>query len=105
MIQTFAGWRSSVAVQQLYRRYADGSSKDERMKNLGALVPQIAKRAEAVLDHAGYPEAGIAVTFPADTDDAAAARIAARVVAAAAGISRRIRGLPAGPASAARAAR
>ena len=54
--------------------------------------------AAAVVDHAGYPEAGIAVTFPADTDDAAVARIAARVVAAAAGISRRIRGEPAAPA-------
>ena len=61
----------------------------------GDVTPGLRSVAAAVLDHAGYPEAGVAVTFPADTDDAAAARIAARVVAAAAGISRRIRGEPA----------
>jgi DNA-binding IclR family transcriptional regulator len=64
----------------------------------GDVTPGLRSVAAAVLDHAGYPEAGIAVTFPADTDDVAAARIAARVVAAAAQISRRIRGEPAAPA-------
>jgi DNA-binding IclR family transcriptional regulator len=63
----------------------------------GDVTPGLSSVAAAVLDHAGYPEAGVAVTFPAvEVDDSAAARIAARVVAAAAEISRRVRGEPAG---------
>lgn len=50
--------------------------------------------AAAVLDHTGYPEAGVAVTFPeADVDDTGVARIASLVVAAADEISRRIGGM------------
>jgi DNA-binding IclR family transcriptional regulator len=62
----------------------------------GDVTPGLSSVAAAVLDHAGYPEAGVAVTFPAaEVDEDEAARIAARVVAAAAEISRRVRGEPA----------
>ena len=47
----FASWRSGVAIQQLYHRYAQGDSQDERMKNLGQLVPQFAARGKAALAH------------------------------------------------------
>jgi DNA-binding IclR family transcriptional regulator len=63
----------------------------------GDVTPGLRSVAAAVLDHAGYPEAGVAVTFPAETGDAEAGRIAGRVVAAAAEIGRRVRGEPAAP--------
>jgi DNA-binding IclR family transcriptional regulator len=59
----------------------------------GDVTPGLRSVAAAVLDHAGHPEAGVAVTFPAaEVDEAGVGRIAARVVAAAAEISRRIGG-------------
>jgi DNA-binding IclR family transcriptional regulator len=59
----------------------------------GDVTPGLMSVAAAVLDHAGHPEAGVAVTFPeADVDDAGVVRIASLVVAAAAEISRRISG-------------
>lgn len=59
----------------------------------GDVTPGLKSVAAAVLDHTGHPEAGVAVTFPAaEVDDAGFARISSLVVAAAAEISRRIRG-------------
>lgn len=59
----------------------------------GDVTPGLRSVAAAVLDHAGHPEAGVAVTFPAaEVDEAGVARIASAVVAAAAEISRRIGG-------------
>jgi DNA-binding IclR family transcriptional regulator len=59
----------------------------------GDVTPGLRSVAAAVLDHAGHPEAGVAVTFPrAEVDDAAVTRIASAVTAAAAEISRRISG-------------
>jgi DNA-binding IclR family transcriptional regulator len=59
----------------------------------GDVTPGLKSVAAAVLDHAGHPEAGVAVTFPAaEVDNAGVERIASLVVAAAAEISRRIRG-------------
>ena len=59
----------------------------------GDVTPGLRSVAAAVLDHAGHPEAGVAVTFPAaEVDDADVARIASLVVAAAGEIGRRIRG-------------
>jgi len=46
----FASWRTGIAVQQLYNRYAQGDSHDERMKSLAARVPVIAATALAALD-------------------------------------------------------
>jgi DNA-binding IclR family transcriptional regulator len=56
----------------------------------GDVTPGMKSVAAAVLDHAGHPEAGVAVTFPeAQADEEA---VASLVVAAAAEISRRISG-------------
>jgi aminoglycoside phosphotransferase (APT) family kinase protein len=48
--EAFAAWRSGVAIQQLYNRYAEGDSHDERMRKLEALVPAIAARGLSLLD-------------------------------------------------------
>jgi DNA-binding IclR family transcriptional regulator len=57
------------------------------------VTPGLKSVAAAVLDHAGHPEAGVAVTFPADeADDAAVERFASLAVSAAGEISRRIGG-------------
>jgi DNA-binding IclR family transcriptional regulator len=59
----------------------------------GEVTPGLRSVAAAVLGHDGHPEAGVAVTFPAaGADDAAEDRLASLVTAAAAEISRRIRG-------------
>jgi DNA-binding IclR family transcriptional regulator len=59
----------------------------------GDVTPGMKSVAAAVLDHAGHPEAGVAVTFPAaEVDNAGVERIASLVVAAAGEITRRIRG-------------
>ncbi len=59
----------------------------------GDVTPGLKSVAAAVLDHAGHPEAGVAVTFPAaEVDEVTTARFARLVVDAAAEISRRISG-------------
>jgi DNA-binding IclR family transcriptional regulator len=59
----------------------------------GDVTPGLKSVAAAVLDHAGHPEAGVAVTFPAaEADDASVARFACLAMNAAAEISRRIGG-------------
>jgi DNA-binding IclR family transcriptional regulator len=59
----------------------------------GDVTPGLRSFGAAVLDHAGHPEAGVALTFPSgEADDAEVARFAALVMRAAAGISRRLRG-------------
>ena len=59
----------------------------------GDVTPGLKSVAAAVLDHAGHPEAGVAVTFPADeADEATVARFASLAMTAAAEISRRIGG-------------
>jgi len=59
----------------------------------GDVTPGLRSVAAAVLGHAGHPEAGVAVTFPAaEVDESGITRIASNVVAAAAEISRRIGG-------------
>jgi len=59
----------------------------------GDVTPGLRSVAAAVLDHAGHPEAGVAVTFPgAEADETSIARFAQLVIAAAAEISRRIGG-------------
>jgi DNA-binding IclR family transcriptional regulator len=56
----------------------------------GDVTPGLRSVAAAVLDHAGHPEAGVALTFPAD--EAGIARFSSLVMRAAAEISRRIGG-------------
>ena len=57
----------------------------------GDVTPGLRSVAAAVLDHAGHPEAGVAVTFPeGEVDEPGVTRIASLVAAAAAEISRRI---------------
>jgi DNA-binding IclR family transcriptional regulator len=59
----------------------------------GDVTPGLKSVAAAVLDHAGHPQAGVAVTFPAgEADEAAVDRFASLAVSAAAEISRRIGG-------------
>lgn len=48
--EAFANWRTGVAVQQLYDRYAKGNSHDERLANVGQSVVTFLERAEAVLE-------------------------------------------------------
>jgi aminoglycoside phosphotransferase (APT) family kinase protein len=48
--EAFATFRTGVVVQQLFARYARGESTDDRLAGYGALIPQIAARARAVLD-------------------------------------------------------
>ncbi|MGH3509796.1 MAG: IclR family transcriptional regulator [Nocardioidaceae bacterium] len=63
----------------------------------GEVTPGFASVAAAVLDHNGYPVAGVAVTYPADADlDLAAAVSATR--RAAATLTRRLGGKPVDPA-------
>jgi DNA-binding IclR family transcriptional regulator len=59
----------------------------------GEVTPGLASVGAAVHDHTGRPVAGAAVTFDAaDTDGAARAALAREVRAAAAELTRRIRG-------------
>jgi aminoglycoside phosphotransferase (APT) family kinase protein len=47
--EAFANWRTGVAVQQLYDRYAKGNSADDRLANVGRSVVSFLERAEAVM--------------------------------------------------------
>ena len=59
----------------------------------GDVTPGLRSVAAAVLDHAGHPEAGVAVTFPgAEADERNITQFAQLVIAAATEISRRIGG-------------
>ena len=80
---TLAGLR---AVLSRVRR--DGFAVED-----GTVTPDFASVASAVLDHSGYPVAGIAVTFPVrEVDPPARVGLAAQVERAAAELSRRIGG-------------
>ena len=61
----------------------------------GSVTPQFASVAAAAYDHTGHPVAGVAVTFPAaDVPREAWPALAARVVATAGLVTRRIGGSP-----------
>jgi DNA-binding IclR family transcriptional regulator len=63
----------------------------------GEVTPGFASVAAAVHDHTGRPTAAVAVTFPSgDVDDPGRAELTARVVRAAAELTRRINGRPPG---------
>lgn len=47
--ETFAHWRTGVAVQQLYDRYTKGNSADNRYASMGQAVITMIERAETVL--------------------------------------------------------
>jgi aminoglycoside phosphotransferase (APT) family kinase protein len=47
--EAFANWRTGVAVQQLYNRFASGNSADKRLANVGRSVVTFLERAEAVM--------------------------------------------------------
>ena len=80
---TLSGLR---AVLSRVRR--DGFASEE-----GTVTPDFASVASAVLDHSGYPVAGIAVTFPAhEVDPPARVRFASQAERAAAELTRRIGG-------------
>ena len=74
----------------LERVRADGYATED-----GEVTPGFASVAVSVRDHAGWPAAGIAITFPRENiphDEWAG--LAAQITEAAAELSRRIRGLP-----------
>src|SRR5690606_7051977 len=48
--QAFGSWRTGIATQQLYKRFADGDSKDERMGRLASAAKTLAVRGLAALD-------------------------------------------------------
>ena len=48
--EAFAHWRTGIAVQQLYDRYAKGESANERLASMGKSVITMIERAEAVID-------------------------------------------------------
>ncbi len=47
--EAFANWRTGVAVQQLYNRFAKGDSADARLANVGKSVVTFLERARAVM--------------------------------------------------------
>ena len=47
--QAFAYWKSAVVAQQLYTRFLNGQSKDERMKKFGSSVKSIGLFAQKIL--------------------------------------------------------
>lgn len=62
----------------------------------GSVTPAFASVAAAVIDHAGHPQAAVALTFPsAEVDEAGRRALAERVVAAADAIASRMHGRPA----------
>ena len=74
----------------LERVRADGYATED-----GEVTPGFASVAVSVRDHAGWPAAGIAITFPRENiPHEQWAGLAAQITQAAAELSRRIRGLP-----------
>ncbi len=51
--EAFALWKTAVVAQQLYYRWAQGDSKDERMQAMGAGVGLLAASAGLLLDELG----------------------------------------------------
>ncbi len=51
--EAFALWKTAVVGQQLYARWAQGDSADERMETMGAGVGALARGAERLLDALG----------------------------------------------------
>ncbi|MBW2291187.1 MAG: phosphotransferase family protein [Deltaproteobacteria bacterium] len=51
--EAFALWKTAVVAQQLYYRWAQGDSADERMREMGARVPRLAEAAGRLLDELG----------------------------------------------------
>lgn len=43
--ETFATWKTTVAIEQLYQRHVRGETNDDRMVELGARAPMLAARA------------------------------------------------------------
>ena len=82
LIDGIAGRRSTLDVDEIVLVDPDAY----RVEAVGGF-------SQRILDHAGHPEAGVAVTFPgAEADDTSIAQLAQLVIAAAAEISRRIGG-------------
>lgn len=84
-----AGPRTSTELRRLLERVReDGFALED-----GEITPGMASVAVAVRDHAGWPAAGIAVTFPRDTiPEADWPALAEKLAGTAAELSRRIRG-------------
>ncbi|MGW3949357.1 phosphotransferase family protein, partial [Micrococcus luteus] len=47
--EAFAAWKTIVVLQQLHSRWLRGESTDPRMAQRGELIPQLVKRAAAIL--------------------------------------------------------
>jgi DNA-binding IclR family transcriptional regulator len=86
--QATAGrWTYSRLQRELADVRTAGVAREE-----DAVTTGLASLGAAVLDHVGWPAAAIAVTFPGELTDDRREEISAAVVAAAAELSRRIRG-------------
>ena len=47
--ESFAYWKTAIILQQLYKRYSDGATKDERMAKFGKMAEMLAGFAKAKL--------------------------------------------------------
>jgi DNA-binding IclR family transcriptional regulator len=89
VLRTAVGPRSPSALRALL---VDVRRRGHAVED-GEVTPGFASLGSPVLDHAGHPVAGVAVTFPAaGLPPAARERVAAQVTRTAATISRRIGG-------------
>jgi len=46
-----ANWKLAIVFQQLYKRFLDGATTDQRMESLGDLVNSLAKEAREILEN------------------------------------------------------
>ncbi|HXL81671.1 MAG TPA: phosphotransferase family protein [Pyrinomonadaceae bacterium] len=51
--ETFARFKVAVVIQQIYFRYVQGQTRDERFRNLDALVRELVHEALALAEHSG----------------------------------------------------
>jgi aminoglycoside phosphotransferase (APT) family kinase protein len=51
--ETFARFKVAVVIQQIYFRYVQGQTHDERFRNLDQLVLDLARKALELAEHSG----------------------------------------------------
>jgi len=53
--EAFGSWKTAIVIAQLYHRYQQGDSHDERQGMKGDRITQLARRAQAILTNEGCP--------------------------------------------------
>jgi len=53
--EAFGSWKTAIVIAQLYHRYQQGDSHDERQGMKGDRITQLARRAQAILTNEGRP--------------------------------------------------